>query len=486
VKRALAGVLCALFAASVLAPARAQNLIVPMTGQRARPIQAQTLFHTLFADFYSEPDATTYVQTGDIPAMWLRDSAAQTIPYVRFANGYPILAARFAGVIEHEARNVLIDPYANAFTPKYGVWEEKWEVDSLAWPVLLAWIYFQRTNRRMIFTPQLHRALRRVVDTYRCEQLHAQCSRYRHRGAPLNVPYNHDTGMIWGAFRPSDDPTRYPFNVPQQAIATVALQDAAALALEGYGDRNLANEAGSMAAQVYTGIVRYGMAFNPRYGGWVYVYETDGLGNATYVDDANVPNLTGLPLIGWTSPDDPAYVNTRNYALSPDNPWYFGGIYGEGLGSPHTPDGFVWPLGIITRALTATSAVETAQAITTLAETDSEDGLIHESFWPDGYWEYTRADFGWANAFYAELLFRSVGGFRALPMTVSGNTIVPFERLNQTPVLTRLPMQLYEAGLMYRALGNLLEQARGKTIISPIRSMMVRSAGGIHWHEVRD
>lgn len=454
----------------------AVNLILPMTGDRTRQIRPETLFHTLFADFFSERDGTTYVQTGDIPAMWLRDSSAQTLPYLRFTAPNSVLAKRFQGVIERNARNILADPYANAFTARYLTWERKWEADSLSWPVLLTWIYWQRTGTRSIFTPVLHGALRKIVDTWRCEQLHAQCSRYSWNGNQFSQPINAQTGMIWTAFRPSDDATRYHFNIPMQAQIVVALQDVARLALDGYRDTNLANEANSMAAEVQVGIERYGRFWEPAYGGWIYAYETDGLGGKVYMDDANLPNLTSLPYIGYCSADDPVYLNTRAYTLSKRNPFYFTGKYAAGIGSPHTPPGYVWPLGIMARALTATSSVETDEAVTTLAETDSEQGLIHESFDPNAYWHFTRGEFGWANAAYASLLFRSVAGFPYLPFTASEQAIVPFEQITKTPTLAPVLAQIQNTGLLYRALGDLLERADGHTGIARIRSLMKRSA----------
>lgn len=459
------------------APLDAQHLVVPLTGHRARPIEATTLFHTLFSDFFSEPDGTTYVQTGDIPAMWLRDSAAQTIPYVRFAPAFPILAVRFNGVIQREAENILTDPYANAFQADEHIWEEKWEPDSLAWPALLAWVYWKSTGSRMLFTPRFHRALWKIVQTWRCEQLHAACSHYRYLYAvPTSDAYNPDTGMVWSAFRPSDDPVQYRFNIPQEALVVVALAEIARLAQEGYGDSSLANEARSMGAQIEVGIERYGIVFSRSRGGWVYVYETDGLGHDLFADDANISNLTSLPYIGWCSAYDPIYLRTRAYVLSNRNPWYYSGIYATGLGSPHTPVDFVWPLGIIARALTATSAAETAESVTTLAETDSKDGLIHESFYDSGYWEFTRAEFGWANALYAELIFRSVAGFRATPFMPGGATVLPYERLSQTPTLTSLLVQLHNTGLVYSALSNLLLEADDHTIIPHVAREIRRAA----------
>ena len=298
---------------------------MPLTGRRVRDIETASLFHTLFTDFFLEDDNTTYVQTGDIPAMWLRDSAAQTIPYVRYQSAYPILRSRFAGVIERNARNINTDAYANAFRADYTVWERKWEIDSLAWPVILASVYLRHTRDRTVLTPELHVALRMIVVTYGCEERHRFCSRYAFEPPqPTSHDYNENTGMIWGAFRPSDDPVQYRFNIPQNAIAVVALRDIAELAL-GYGDRELAQNARALGARVETGIQEYGRFFDPTRRQWMYPFETDGLGHYNLMDDANIPNLTTLPYVDWSSAFDPTYLSTRRFALSMDNPYYFSG-----------------------------------------------------------------------------------------------------------------------------------------------------------------
>jgi uncharacterized protein len=453
----LAGIL----ALQCAAPAAGETLVVPLTGKRVRDIQTAQLFHTLFHDFFLEDDATTYVQTGDIPAMWLRDSSAQTIPYIRFQSAYPVLRARFAGVIERNARNIIADPYANAVQSNYATWERKWEVDSLAWPVILASVYWRSTRDVMVFSTDLHRALATIVQTYGCEERHRACSRYRYPyRVYTNDAYNAGTGMIWGAFRPSDDPVEYRFNIPQNAIAVVALRDIEQLAIDGYDDRALADRARALGDRVQTGIERYGRFYDAQRNVWMYSYETDGFARYNLMDDANIPNLTTLPYIDWCSSFDPTYLATRAFSLSMDDPFYFSGSYAQGLGSPHTPYDYVWPLGIIGRALTATSSIEVATAITTLAETDGESGLIHESFYPDGYWRYTRPEFGWANALGAELIFRSLAGDPATQFAWRG-PILPFQRRSSTPTLVPQVTQIENAAEITVTLGRLLHVTGG-------------------------
>ncbi len=220
------------------APSRvsAQTLNIPVDSG-IRPIQTETLFHAFFTNFFHESDGTTYVQTGDIPAMWLRDSAAQTIPYIRFVGSFGTLRRVFNGVIQRDAKNILVDPYAEAFSADYHVWEDKWEIDSLAWPVFLVFVYYANTRDRTIFTPTLHTAMRTIVATLSCEQRHASCSHYSWpQAVPTHEEYNPDTGMIWSGFRPSDDPVTYRFNIPQNAMAVVAMRLLARFAREAFND----------------------------------------------------------------------------------------------------------------------------------------------------------------------------------------------------------------------------------------------------------
>lgn len=452
-------------ALSSAAPAAGQptafsRLDLALTGPGAstRAIDPSALFHTLSADFFSEDDRTVYVQTGDIPAMWLRDSSAQSLPYVRFAPFAPNVADRIRGVIERNAKNVLTDSYANAFTAGFKVWEEKWEPDSLAYPITLACSYYTRTGDRRIFTQRLHWAFEHTLLTYACEQRHATCSHYTSRfltndgrGADFGM-----TGMIWAAFRPSDEPVRFPFNIPQQMLAAVALDEMAELLETGYGDQENAEAARVMAARIREGIERFGRIYT-RPHGWIYAYEVDGLGGTKLMDDANLPSLLSAPLFGYLSVDDPIYQNTRRYAWSPSNLYFYRGKYAEGIGSSHTPTGWVWPLSIIAYALTATDPSEVRSAIVELAATDGSGGLTHESFDPDDPNRFSRAEFGWANAMYAELVFRSLAGLQE----DDGDSLDPdplptiFRADDRTPALVPRIEQWRNGILIYRALQTL-------------------------------
>jgi len=321
---------------------------------------------------------------------------------------------------------------------------------------MLVFVYYANTGDLTIFTPALHTAMRTIVATLSCEQRHASCSRYSWpQPVPTHEEYNPDTGLIWSGFRPSDDPVTYRFNIPQNAMAVVAMRLLARFAREAFSDDELAEQATTIAERVQTGVLTYGRTYSPRHGGWMYVYETDGYGHDNMMDDANIPNLTALPYVGWCSTSDPVYQNTRSFTLSVDDPYYYSGKYATGLGSPHTPKGWVWPLGIIGAALTTTSGADISQAIVMLDQSDTLNGLIHESVDPNDPQRFTRPEFGWANAFWADLLFRTVAGFPATPLGLV-STVTPHETQSEIPTITSLPTQISDRGELIRTFGRLL------------------------------
>jgi meiotically up-regulated gene 157 (Mug157) protein len=261
--------------------------------------------------------------------------------------------------------------------------------------------------------------------------------------------------MIWSAFRPSDDPVRYPYNIPQQLFAAKELEDLAHLALVGYNDVGLAQRARTLAVAVRLGVERYGIVYDFRHG-WMYAFEVDGLGRSLLVDDANLPNLLSLPFLNLIARDDPLYVNSRSFSLSSDNLYWYRGRYGDGLGSPHTRTGWVWPLGLVTEAMTSLTPEEVADCLAELRTLDGQRGLFYESIDPERPWRFTRGDFGWANALYAELIFRSVAWLDP------PNASRPFPDLLssawQTPRITTATQAWDAAATIYTALREILSE----------------------------
>ena len=370
-------------------------------------------------------DREVFVATGDIPAMWLRDSTAQVRPYLVAARDDDTVADVIAGVSRRQVRCVLTDPYANAFNdgpdgrhgnddlppPGPWVWERKYEVDSLAAVLQLGYALWRGTGRTDHLGDDFTRAARVIVDLWRLEQRHAD-SAYTFERLDPNQAYDTlpndgrgtpvgDTGMTWSAFRPSDDRCAHHYLVPANALASVSLLGLAELGRDVLGDPVLAADAEGLAGRIDAGIGEHAVDDD------VLGYEVDGLGGRLVGDDANLPSLLALPLIGWCTADDPTYVATRETVLSATNPWYYGGSAASGVGSPHTPAGHVWPLAIATAGLTSTG--DGSAELELLARTTAGTGLMHESFHVDDPGTFTRPWFGWANAMFSELAMSVTG-----------------------------------------------------------------------------
>lgn len=374
-------------------------------------------------------DGTTFVMTGDIPAMWLRDSTAQIRPYVPFINQDPDLQRVVKGLIRRQMRCILIDPYANAFNGEANghghqtdrteqnpwLWERKYELDSLCYPVQLCKDYHAATGDTSIFDPTTLEAFNLILDVLEREQRHDTASIYafeRLDGAPSDtLPFDgkgtttNFTGMTWSGFRPSDDACKFGYLVPANMFAVVILGHIIEFAKAIYGDKALAARAVKLRREIDFGIQTYGIVDHPTFGR-MYAYEVDGFGNVNLMDDANVPNLLSIPYLGYCPADDPIYRNTRAFVLSQANPYYAEGEYAKGLGSPHTPDGYIWPIGLIMQALTATKRTEQDALVDMLVSTTAGTGYMHESFHPDHPTEYTRSWFAWANSLFGELVMK--------------------------------------------------------------------------------
>ncbi len=363
------------------------------------------------------PDGTAYIKTGDIPAEWLRDASAQARPYLFFAKDDPDTRQLLRAIITRMTKYLQVDPYANAFTMDYRVWEQKFELDSLAYPVTLAWSYWKTTGDASVFTPDYQKALDSILATLQREQDHPRNSRYTHKelsndgkGRPTGY-----TGMIWTGFRPSDDACYYNFLIPSEMFAVVALGDMAEIERDVYHNVVKANEAKSLRDEVQRGIQTYGLVLVPKYG-YIYAYEVDGLGHAILTDDANIPSLLSAPYLGYTVPNDRYYENTRRFLLSQDNPSFYQGQVARGIGSFHTPDHWIWPLALIMQGLTATTDTEKQDVLGQLLASDPGDHLLHESFDPNDPKRFTRQDFGWPNALFSEFVMTEFQGVGQIPM----------------------------------------------------------------------
>jgi len=365
-------------------------------------------------------DGTAYVKTGDIPAEWLRDASAQVRPYLFFAKNDMQVAKLLRGIIAREGKYLQVDPYANAFTIDYRVWEQKFELDSLAYPIILAWTYWKQTGDDSIFTPDLGAGFEKALATMEREQDHPRNSTYTHRElhqtngdkGPNPVDY---TGMIWTGFRPSDDACIYNYLIPSEMMAVVALGDLTEIERDGYRNLLKSNRAATLRAEVQDGIQNFGEVFTEQYG-YVYAYEVDGRGNKLLMDDANIPSLLAAPYLGYTRADSLVYKNTRRFLLSKDNPYFYVGSAARGIGSAHTSDGYVWPLALLMEGFTSNSDAERRDVLGQLLASDPGDHLLHESFDPNDPVRFSRKDFGWPNALFSEYVMTKINGVAPLPV----------------------------------------------------------------------
>lgn len=373
----------------------------------------------------------TYVITGDIDAMWLRDSTAQVWPYLSLIKNDKPLQQLIAGVINRQTFYILKDPYANAFFKdenkvsewketditdmKPGVHERKWEIDSLCYPIRLAYHYWKQTGDASPFDADWEKAMEAVLRTFTEQQRKTSKGPYSFQrrtawatdGVPL-AGYGYPVkpvGLICSMFRPSDDATIFPYLVPSNFFALASLRQAAQMVQTIKSNAKLAAGMQSLADEVAAALQQHAVVNHPQ-AGKVFAYEVNGFGSHNLMDDANVPSLLALPYLGAVSAKDPVYVNTRKLLLSGNNPFYFEGKAGYGIGSPHTGIDMIWPIGITMRGLTAASDAEIKSCIDLLRKTHGDTGFMHESFHKNDPAKFTRKWFAWANTLFGEFLWK--------------------------------------------------------------------------------
>ncbi len=374
-----------------------------------------------------KPD--TFVITGDINAMWLRDSSAQVYSYLHFVNDDKKLKDLIAGVINRQTKCILIDPYANAFNdgPAESPWknditemkpelhERKWEIDSLCYPIRLAYGYWKTTNDVSVFDDDWKSAMRFVLKTFKEQQRKDGKSPYRFMrnttwsmdslplggyGNPVNP-----VSLIVSSFRPSDDAAIFSFLVPSNHFAVVSLRQLAEISIDVINSKSFANECNSLADEVEEALNKYAIAEHLNFGK-IFPYEIDGFGNKLFMDDANIPSLLSLPYLNAIKSDDVIYKNTRKFLFSKNNPYYFEGKVGNGIGGPHAGLGKIWHLSIIMRGLTSTNENEIIGCIKLLKNSHANTGFMHESFDKDDASKFSRPWFAWANTLFGEFILK--------------------------------------------------------------------------------
>lgn len=383
----------------------------------------------VYTEEKGKPD--TYVITGDIDAMWLRDSSAQVWPYMIFAKEDKRLRNLIAGVINRQTQQILKDPYANAFyddPTKEGEWmtdltdmqpgvhERKWEIDSLCYPIRLGYNYWKTTGDTSPFDENWQKAIKSILAVFRDQQKKDDRGEYSFQ---RETPHATDTralkgygypvnpvGLICSAFRPSDDATVFSFLIPSNFFAVVSLKQAAEMMTEIANDPATAKELMNLRQEVDSALKEHAIYEHKEFGK-IYAFEVDGFGNQLLMDDANVPSLLSLPYLDAVEHSDPIYQNTRKFVWSQKNPFFFKGEAAEGIGGPHVDMDMIWPMAITMRGLTSRDEKEIKECIKVLKNTHAGTGFMHESFHKDNPENFTRAWFAWANTLFGEFLWKT-------------------------------------------------------------------------------
>ncbi|MCR6514783.1 glycoside hydrolase family 125 protein [Clostridium sp. LY3-2] len=373
----------------------------------------------------------TFVITGDIPAMWLRDSTSQIEHYLPFVKDNDCLKELFKGLINRQMDCILIDPYANAFNKEPNgqkwdnditkdspwVWERKYEIDSLCYPIRLIYKYYKESNDSSFFNDKIKKVLNMIIDLWIVEQDHSKKSDYSFQrlncsktdtlcNNGLGTPVSY-TGMTWSGFRPSDDACEFGYLVPANMFASVALRYVEEIAKEIYKDEELENRAKKLRSEILKGIKEYGVVKNEEFSA-IYAYEVDGLGNHNFMDDANVPSLLSIPYIEFEDSNSELYKNTRKFILSKNNPFYYEGKVAKGIGSPHTPERYIWHIALSMQGITSNDEEEIKDLVNTLISTDAGTGFMHEGFNVDNSNEFTRDWFAWSNSLFAHFIYETL------------------------------------------------------------------------------
>jgi len=375
-----------------------------------------------------KPD--TFIITGDIDAMWLRDSTAQVWPYLPLVKKDKKIKNLIKGLINRQAKCVIRDPYANSFykdlskvsahnkdvpTPIAGVHEQKWEVDSLCYVIRLSYNYYKLTGDDSIFDDTWIQSSKIIYDTFLTEQRKDGKSPYRfirNGTAMVDAPLFSGTGrpfkpngLICSMFRPSDDATLYPFLIPSNIFASISLKQLSEIFENQKIDKNFSKKCLLMSNEIDEAIKKYAIKEHLDFGK-IYSYEIDGFGNNLYMDDANVPSLMSLAYLDTKFQNDKIYLNTRKFLLSDKNPYFLTGKAAEGQASPHTGKDKIWPMGIILRAMTSQDDDEINKCLKMLVNTHAETGFMHEAFDKNDPSKYYRSWFAWANTLFGELIIK--------------------------------------------------------------------------------
>ena len=216
----------------------------------------------------------------------------------------------------------------------------------------LAYMYWKETGDTSVFDADWLAAVGKILDTFTDQQRKTGKGNYRfmretHRASDTQVNDGYGSpwsgcGLIVSSFRPSDDATVFQFLIPSNFFAVSSLRKAAEILTKVNGKADLAAECTALADEVAGALQQYAVVEHPEFGK-IYAFEVDGFGSTQLMDDANVPSLLAMPYLGDVERTDPIYENTRRFVWSTENPYFWRGAAGEGIGGPHIGVEMIWP-----------------------------------------------------------------------------------------------------------------------------------------------
>lgn len=376
-------------------------------------------------------DGTVFCYTGDIHAMWLRDSSAQVLQYLQFMTIDEDVRNTVRGLLLKQFELIRRDPYANAFNADGSVWERKFELDSLMYPLWLAKQYYDITGDQEIFNNFFLVTMERLLTVLENETDHKD-SNYKIYDTDLGKGDNYfeNCGLIWSGYRPSDDVCHYKFFIPGNMFVVATLEDMVTLFEQTGLDSQMKTRMATFASSVRSAIETYGVYNHPTYGK-MYAFEVNGTNadvnsaeGKLLMDAANIPSLISAPWLGYCEVDDPTYLNTRAFTLSDDNPYYYEGTYASGIGDPHDMVGssadlhkeipVPWHMSIAMQGLTSMDDAEIITCVEYMTNTTGGTFVMHEAFNANNPNDYSRDYFTWPCSLYAHLVLTKVFNFNLL------------------------------------------------------------------------
>ena len=335
---------------------------IKQTTSKIKNLDIATLFTNCYPNTldttvnFDKANKDTFIITGDIKAMWLRDSSFQVYPYLKHRKKDKNLNEMILGLFNRQLKCILLDPYANAFNREpmksewwndqtyklvnghkvlamtENLWERKFELDSLMSPFFIMCKYYEATEDNSFMTKEFYSAIeemlkvvvneRRGTDdedkkdgpeyTFQRCGLEPFDSQHQGRGNPCKT-----CGLIKCNFRNSDDATTFSFNIPENAmIASTLLALSAVIKEGGVGKGDVANVLKYYGNEIKESIYKEGVLTDELTHEKYFAFEVDRFGNSVFMDEPGYPSLISLPFLGFCTAENEIFVNTKKRILS--------------------------------------------------------------------------------------------------------------------------------------------------------------------------